>query len=498
MQINNRCHAITIKGTRCTLKSSGDNNFLCYRHKKIHDDGRKIKMFDDVDVGVDIDVRAATADAAADADADETLAKYKKKKGKNKIDYSQFLTDYMDDDDVSIYLTNSNSNNNNNSNNNSYVKPAKKSAKQIQQIKQIQPIRQIQPIKQIQKIDDILIPLDPAQNYECQCCFSELPFEQLIKCSSASTKFKHIFCTDCIKGYIEAGINDKKVSCQCMSDTKDEHCNGFYLESDIEKCLDEQLLKNFKEMLVVSTVTSFAKILDGYQICPHCNMYGLIIEGNVKYVKCDRCVDKSWCILCRRDAHDKDPCWKIKNEKDYDAIVYAVTETLTNALVHKCPSCHSKYIKEEGCNLMTCSSCKSYSCYLCGLLIKPKKEDKYWHFYGEGGTPTAIKTCKLFNDTGNIIKTANQGNTKFNNDKVIAECKKLLNANTVEVQNIMINEMKKQGVDIGKEIFVAKLPIPIPQHHPTGPTVATVAKPQHHPTGKQQQQQQQFNICTIC
>lgn len=303
------------------------------------------------------------------------------------------------------------------------------------------------------KEEEKIVPLDPLLQYECQCCFTEFPFDDLIKCSNASAKYKHLFCKECIQGYTEAGINNKKATCQCMSDTKDENCKGHYSESDIEKCLPEQTFKNFKDMLIVSTVTSFAKVLSDYQICPFCNMFGLIAEGNIKYIQCQKCI-KSWCVLCRKEAHEDDPCWKIKDEKDHDAIVSAVTETLTNALVHKCPSCHSKYIKEEGCNLMTCSSCHSYSCYLCGIKLIPRAGSKYWHFYDTNGIPTKEKTCKLFNDAGFIGQLTNQGNTKFNNDKVLKECKKLLAINNEAVQQVMILEMKKQGVDIIEGTFM--------------------------------------------
>jgi hypothetical protein len=211
-------------------------------------------------------------------------------------------------------------------------------------------------------------------------------------------------------------------------------------------------------MLIVTTTTSFAKMFNGYQICPFCNMYGIIVEGNIKYVKCNRCDNKSWCTLCRREAHDNDPCWKIKNELDTDAIIFAVTETLTNALVHKCPSCNSKYIKEEGCNLMTCSSCRSYSCYLCGISLLPRGHNKYWHFYSGAEKKTNERTCALFNDVGAVGLIPKQGNTKFNNDKVIAECTKLLNANNQSVQKVMIAEMKKQGVDLNLGIFKNNIP----------------------------------------
>ena len=51
-----------------------------------------------------------------------------------------------------------------------------------------------------------------------------------------------------------------------------------------------------------------------------------------------------------------------------------------------------QFFKEDGCNKMTCS-CGAKMCYLC----KQPVED-YSHFYGQGGAPTATKTCALWSD----------------------------------------------------------------------------------------------------
>lgn len=440
--MSNRCHAITETRTRCKLKIAGNNHgTLCHKHLRITMDGRThinlVKNPDDdydddyvYDVPMHVPIHAPIpAQIPMLAPRYQQHQRVPRQINNNNCDgngdhddfqvnyaYDMILDDMLDD---SVYES-------------------------LEQ-KYLQPnIVVIKP--------EILIPLDPTQNYECQCCFTEYSFDELIKCSNASTKYKHVYCNDCIKGYIESGMNDKNVSYQCMSDTKNENCKGCYKNSDIEKCLSEKMYKIFSDMIIVSEITSFAKLFNNYKICPFCNMFGIIVEGNdIQYVKCERCVDKSWCILCKREAHDKDPCWKIKNANDRDAIVYAVTETITNALAHKCPNCNTEYIKEEGCNLITCSACHSYSCYLCGISIKPIAGDKYWHFYGEGGTPTNIKTCQLFNGYGE-----KQGNTKYNNDKILKACETLLKANDLEIQNIMKIEMKKHGIQIDNSNIVKK------------------------------------------
>ncbi len=455
--MNNRCHAITTKGEQCKLRSVGDDK-LCHRHSKIVKNNGSIILIKDNGINLNIikdnEINLNIIKKVKINDNDNQIIQKRKpgirnrkqeNRTYNQFDYSKYYGDYMFDDELDEYLLAIYESNKTNS---GKTNPGEIKSNKLQQTQSKPNISSLNIEPQ-----EILIPMDPTLEYECQCCFTEFPYVDLIKCSNASTKYKHVYCKDCIQGYIESGINDKKATCQCMSDTKDESCKGCYSEEDIAKCLPEQTFKNFRDMSIVSTTTSFAKLFDNYKICPFCNMYGIIAEPDIKYIQCGRCVNKSWCVTCKRNAHGNEPCWKIRDENDVDGIVHTVTEIITNALAHKCPKCGSEYIKEEGCNLITCSACHSYSCYLCGMLIKPRGTEKYWHFYGEGGEPTKEKTCKLFNDTGIVNKLRDQGNSKFNNAKVISACRALLNANTPAVQTKMMVEMKKHGVDLTNGTF---------------------------------------------
>ena len=73
-----------------------------------------------------------------------------------------------------------------------------------------------------------------------------------------------------------------------------------------------------------------------------------------------------------------------------------IEEKLTEAMLRECLMCGYKFYKEEGCNKMTCR-CGAKMCYLCRKEVKD-----YSHFYGQGGTPTATKTCPLFSDNKKI------------------------------------------------------------------------------------------------
>lgn len=48
---------------------------------------------------------------------------------------------------------------------------------------------------------------------------------------------------------------------------------------------------------------------------------------------------------------------------------------MTRALMRNCPKCQRAFVKEEGCNKMTCPYCYTASCYECRRII-----DGYGHF----------------------------------------------------------------------------------------------------------------------
>jgi TRIAD3 protein (E3 ubiquitin-protein ligase RNF216) len=45
---------------------------------------------------------------------------------------------------------------------------------------------------------------------------------------------------------------------------------------------------------------------------------------------------------------------------------------MTKALIRICPNkaCNTPMLKEAGCNKMTCSKCRTLSCYICSAIIK--------------------------------------------------------------------------------------------------------------------------------
>ena len=67
-------------------------------------------------------------------------------------------------------------------------------------------------------------------------------------------------------------------------------------------------------------------------------------------------------------------CEEVKKDKVETQGRLAVEEAITDAKVRHCPTCKKSFIKESGCNKITCG-CGTFVCYLCQEKIKD-----YSHF----------------------------------------------------------------------------------------------------------------------
>ena len=94
---------------------------------------------------------------------------------------------------------------------------------------------------------------------------------------------------------------------------------------------------------------------------------------------------------------------------------------------------------------MTCDSCGTHSCYICGIQIKERPGGiKYYHFQGSGSTdPNAI--CQLYNDAA----AKDRGNAMYNNMKLEQRCQQLIDMNDdVKIKKNIYKELQRMKVNI--------------------------------------------------
>ena len=107
------------------------------------------------------------------------------------------------------------------------------------------------------------------------------------------------------------------------------------------------------------------------------------------------------CKECRnKNSREKYKALEIteNEEQQCEIIDKMIVDIISNSVTKKCSTCGCAYIKEEGCNLMTCHKCYGMTCYLCNSKIYYKEDKgKYWHFIGyDYSDEDAV--CRLHNN----------------------------------------------------------------------------------------------------
>ena len=309
------------------------------------------------------------------------------------------------------------------------------------------------------------IPTYPIINttFKCTVCNDEYSIRNgadLIECdASANNAFNHLVCRECLKGHVSSLLSDGIASLECMFN-KHDHCHGTYTEENIKHALEHQdksgagvgagaaaaavmdtiNFSKWQEVMAASEIIKFASICDNYMICPLCCKWGCIFEipiGSEKYpfyIQCVSC-SKQWCTLCKRKAHGTKSCYELSlTEKELASatvmsriIDKMIQDIATRALTHCCSICGSSYVKEEGCNLMTCPKCNGMSCFICGMKLYYKGDIKYWHFTGHDKSDRDA-ICPLWNsNAGDGLEK--QGNTAFNIANIENEFDKFISSN---------------------------------------------------------------------
>lgn len=218
-----------------------------------------------------------------------------------------------------------------------------------------------------------------GQGIECGCCYESVPFESLVQCNEG-----HLFCNNCIKDYVEKTVfGEERNDIHCID--FQSNCKEGFPEASIRSALTKETFEKYKHMIQMIDIKKAN--LPGLKHCKHCDyMYVMDPEDTVFY--CRGC-GKNTCLLCEGPNHLPKPCPK-KETPTEEATRKEAEEELTRERLRECYKCRTKFIKTEGCNKVTCTTCKVCMCYVCRTV----KID-YNHFCAckEDRKEKQIKTC---------------------------------------------------------------------------------------------------------
>ncbi|KAF2089209.1 hypothetical protein K490DRAFT_4043, partial [Saccharata proteae CBS 121410] len=203
---------------------------------------------------------------------------------------------------------------------------------------------------------------------DCGCCFTEYPTNRMTFCNGEEA---HFFCYSCAANYVKAEIGQGKCRPTCMDISG---CPAEFTRKELIRFLDEKTFETLERFQQQEEIRNAG--LDDLEECPFCDYKAICPPKEIdREFRCQNFeCDKVSCRLCKEETHVPMTCEQASKHKTVDAR-HQVEEAMTAAMVRGCNKCKKKFVKEYGCNKITCASCGNIQCYICS-----KDVDNYAHF----------------------------------------------------------------------------------------------------------------------
>ncbi|KAI6027044.1 hypothetical protein EDC04DRAFT_175483 [Pisolithus marmoratus] len=200
---------------------------------------------------------------------------------------------------------------------------------------------------------------ETGEGIECGCCFSSYPFDNMVQCPDA-----HLFCKSCMTSYSSTLLGEHNPNIVCMDQSG---CKLPFPESELKRFLSSKMLELYARVKQRKEIEEAG--LDNLEECPFCE-YKCVIENEMeKLFRCENVeCGAVTCRACKKMDHLPKSCKEVEEDRHLD-VQHHVEEAMTRALMRNCPKCQKAFIKEQGCNKMTCPNCRTVSCYICRQII---------------------------------------------------------------------------------------------------------------------------------
>ena len=187
-----------------------------------------------------------------------------------------------------------------------------------------------------------------SQESICSVCYEELSRKEkkinALPCG-------HLCCTSCWTNYLQTLISEAKVEdIKCVEPKCDQKLSEDFIMKHIKG--NKQLVSKYEKFINRALIIKDPN----KKLCPHPNCESYLEKSRkTKYVKCKN--GHKYCFECLRPEHGKSTC---ENVLEKDFLLWK-----KDKVVKKCPNCKIYIEKNEGCNHMTCATCKYQWCWLC-------------------------------------------------------------------------------------------------------------------------------------
>ncbi|KAH6614968.1 hypothetical protein C7974DRAFT_319627 [Boeremia exigua] len=289
--------------------------------------------------------------------------------------------------------------------------------------------RKLEDAKQVEE-DNLQQAMTEKLMRECQCCFTEYPLNRMVSCSGRKT---HLFCMDCPRQYIETEMGQSKCRPVCFASTE---CNGTFSRAQLQQILDRKSFERLEHMQQQQDIAAAG--LDFLSECPFCDYKAecLPVEQDKEFRCQNTKCGKISCRLCDKETHVPLSCEEVKKDEKL-TLRHVVEEAMSAALIRKCNKCQHPFIKEYGCNKMSCTHCGNKQCYICSKTVSG-----YEHF-GD----TAKGRCALHDNVEDVHEQAVKKAAKDAMAQIRAEDPTLSDADLM----IQVSDRVKQGEAVRRE-----------------------------------------------
>jgi TRIAD3 protein (E3 ubiquitin-protein ligase RNF216) len=197
-----------------------------------------------------------------------------------------------------------------------------------------------------------------------QCCFDDIPMNRMTTCNGNTI---HFFCKPCAQKYVENEMGSSRCRPACFADSS---CGGTFTRTQLQDFLGEKSFERLEHMQQQQDLAAAG--LDFLSECPFCDFKAecLPVEVDKEF----RCLNpkcgKTSCRLCDKETHIPLSCEEAKKDSQL-TVRHIVEEAMSAALIRHCNQCKHPFVKEYGCNKMTCSHCRNVQWYIAHLTLLP-------------------------------------------------------------------------------------------------------------------------------
>lgn len=227
----------------------------------------------------------------------------------------------------------------------------------------------------------------------CGVCFDE-------KLGSSCVRFpqcKHTYCSKCMKNYFTVQITDGAVKALTCPENK---CDVQADPNMVKNLVDDTVFEKYDKILLQRTLECMNDVV----YCPRKTCQSPVLKEQDRDMgRCPAC-SFVFCVLCNTTYHGSAKCpmrskdlLKIREiylkgapeereelEKRYgkqrikNLIEEGYSEEWLENFTENCPKCSASIQKLDGCNKMTCYSCRVNFCWICLSVLD--RGDPYEHF----------------------------------------------------------------------------------------------------------------------